>query len=136
MNAGNGTVVRRVLLAALAGGLALGLGACERRSAGDGAGQTRALSDTIEPDGAAQGTARARTRQPVDDKALATRVRAALMASPALNAVTIDVAASHGTVTLFGTTNTPTRRDLAGYIALKVEGVNSVRNRIVVISSS
>jgi len=58
------------------------------------------------------------------------------MASPALNAVTIDVAASHGAVTLFGTTNTPTKRDLAGYIALKVEGVNSVRNRIVVISSS
>lgn len=136
MNAGNGTVVRRVLLAALAGGLALGLGACERWSAGAGTGQARAVSDTIEPDGNAAGAARSHTRRRVDDKALATRVRAALMASPALNAVTIDVAASRGVVTLFGTTNTPTRRDLAGYIALKVEGVNSVRNRIVVISSS
>ena len=123
-------------MAALAALLALGLAACERQSAGDGTGQPRAVSDPIDPAGNAAGTARAGTPNPVDDKTLATRVRAALMASPALNAVTIDVAASRGVVTLFGTTNTATRRDLAGYLALKVEGVSSVRNRIVVISSS
>lgn len=58
------------------------------------------------------------------------------MASAALNATTIEVGAKNGVVTLSGTTNTATRRDLAGYIALRVAGVIRVRNRIAVISSS
>lgn len=132
VNPGSGTVVRGVRLAALASMLALGLAACERRPAANESGQPLAISDAVEARADATGSA----RKPVDDKTLATRVRAALMASPALNATTIDVAATRGVVTLFGTTNTTTRRDLAGYLALRVEGVNTVRNRIVVISSS
>jgi len=58
------------------------------------------------------------------------------MASAALNATTIEVSARDGVVTLSGTTNTSTRRDLAGYLALKVDGVVRIQNRIVVVSST
>lgn len=120
---------RKAFPAALAGALVLAVAACGRE---DGASASAEMVKTA----TAAGESDTAARPPVDDKTLATRVRAALMASPALNAVTIDVAAARGVVTLVGTTNTSTKRDLAGYIALRVEGVDTVRNRIVVISSS
>lgn len=125
----------RAILPAAAGVLAFGLTACERGPAADRAGDDSGGVEVIRAaaDAGESGTA---LSPPVDDKTLAVKVRAALMASPALNATTIEVAASRGVVTLFGTTNTAMRRDLAAYIALRVEGVNSVRNRIVVIRSS
>lgn len=129
-------VVRRAILAALAGALALGLAACGRGPAADAGSPSSGRAQTLETTGKTGGGKFAAARQPADDKTLVVRVRAALMASPALNATTIEVAASRGVVTLFGTTNTVMRRDLAGYLALRVEGVNSVRNRIVVITSS
>lgn len=129
MSQGISGFIRKALLTALAGALVPVLAACGRE---DGASASAEMVKTA----TAAGEGDAAARRPVDDKTLATRVRAALMASPALNAVTIDVAAAHGVVTLLGTTNTSTKRDLAGYIALRVEGVNTVRNRIVVISSS
>ena len=58
------------------------------------------------------------------------------MASAALSATTIEVSARDGVVTLSGTTDTATRRDLAGYLALRVDGVAGVRNRIAVVSGS
>ncbi|MGW8183196.1 MAG: BON domain-containing protein [Burkholderiales bacterium] len=129
MSQGISGFTRKAFPAALAGALVLALAACGREEgASASAEMVKTATAADESDTAA--------RPPVDDKTLATRVRAALMASPALNAVTIDVAAARGVVTLLGTTNTPTKRDLAGYIALRVEGVNTVRNRIVVISSS
>ncbi len=136
MKLGNGTRNRRTPLAALAGVLALGLSACERGPAANPGDGASGAVEMVEASRRTPGESRAGTALPVNDKTLAVRVRAALMASPALNATTIEVAASRGVVTLFGTTNTAMRRDLAGYIALRVEGVNSVRNRIVVIRSS
>lgn len=124
---------RRAILAALV----LGVSACDQppadRLLAQGAnGGNSGVAGTQAPAiaSAAAGPHR------VNDKTLAVNVKAALMASAALNATTIDVSAKEGIVTLSGTTNTNTRRDLAGYLALRVEGVISVRNRITVIKSS
>jgi osmotically-inducible protein OsmY len=136
VNHGNRSWLRRTLPVALAGALALGLAACGRGPATEETGQAPDAVEGVEATGKAAGENLAAARKPVDDKTLAVRVRAALMESPALNATTIEVAASRGVVTLFGTTNTSTRRDLAGYIALRVDGVTGVRNRIAIISSS
>jgi len=136
MNLDNCSVVRRALLTALAGALALGLVACEPRPAADNMSPPANTAGKVGPTEKAAGENLAAVRSPVDDKTLTVRVRAALMDSPALNATTIDVAASRGVVTLSGTTNTSTRRDLAGYVALRVEGVNAVRNRIAIVRGS
>jgi len=126
---------RRTVLVALAGGLVLAVSACDQAPTAE-----RAVEGTYMADTSAStqdpGNTPVAARVAVDDKTLATNVKAALMASAALNATTIDVSAEGGIITLSGTTNTKTRRDLAGYLALRVDGVISVRNRIAVISNS
>jgi hypothetical protein len=132
----NGDFIRSALCAALAGALALGLAACERASGEKGLATPAGSAETTGSGASATGTTVAVARSPVDDKTLTVNVKAALMASSALNATTIEVSARDGVVTLSGTTNSSTRRDLAGYLALKVDGVARIRNRIAVVSSS
>lgn len=128
--------IRGALCTALACTLGVALAACERApNSGElapraGAAERVASSENV------PGATRTAAHSPVDDKTLAVNVRAALMASAALNATTIDVSAKDGVVTLSGTTNTATRRDLAGYLALRVDGVVSVRNRIAIVANS
>lgn len=135
MTLGNRRVVYSVSLTALAGALVLGLAACEPRPAADKAGHLANAAEGIEATGNADGKIPAAARQPVADATLAVDVKAALIAAPGINATTIDVDASGGVITLNGTVTTSTRRDLAGYVALRVDGVNSVRNRIIIVSS-
>lgn len=127
--------IRKVPRIALAGALALGLAACEQASGEKELAPRAGSPETTGSTASAPGTTLAAARSPVDDKSLAVNVKAALMASAALNATTIEVSARDGVVTLSGTTNTSTRRDLAGYLALKVDGVVRIQNRIAVVSS-
>jgi hyperosmotically inducible periplasmic protein len=136
MNPGNRRFVPRVFLTALAGALALGLAACEPRPATEKMSPSANTAGTVEPTGKAAGEHLAAARQPVDDATLVVNVKAALIAAPGLNATTIDVNSSAGAITLSGTIDTSTRRDLAGYVALRVGGVKRVRNRLVVIKGS
>jgi osmotically-inducible protein OsmY len=132
----HGEFVRSALSTALAGALALGLAACDLASGEKELAPRSGSPETTGSTASAPGTTLAAARSPVDDKTLTVNVRAALMASAALNATTIEVSARDGVVTLSGTTNTSTRRDLAGYLALKVDGVVRIQNRIVVVSST
>ena len=127
---------RSTLVAALSAALAIGLSACDQASTAEGFARRTQGAESAASNAQVLGVAPAAARVPVDDKTLAVNVKAALMASAALNATTIEVSAKEGIVTLSGTTNTSTRRDLAGYLALRVDGVTAVRNRIAVISSS
>jgi len=70
------------------------------------------------------------------DKELAGRVKAALGAERTLNAHGIDVVASNGAVTLFGTAETRAKRDMAGKVAAAVEGVKSVENKLAIVAGS
>ncbi len=133
---GNRSVVLRVLLAGLAGALVLGLAAREPRPAVVKLGHPAGAAEDIHATGNDAGKRIAALHPPVDDATLAVNVKSALIAAPGINATTIDVIASSGVITLNGTAKTSTRRDLAGYVALRVEGVSSVRNRILVISGS
>lgn len=120
----------------LVAALVLGLSACDQAPTAEGLAQRTQGAESTAPNAQVFGVAPAAARAPVDDRMLAVNVKAALMASAALNATTIEVSAKEGVVTLSGTTNTSTRRDLAGYLALRVDGVTAVRNRIAVISNS
>jgi len=70
------------------------------------------------------------------DKTLAERVKAALLEERSLKAHGIDIVAKDGVVTLFGTTETRLRREMAGKIAAGVQGVKSVENKLAVVAGS
>ena len=70
------------------------------------------------------------------DKELAGKVKSALLAERGLNAHGIDVVAKNGVVTLYGTAETPARRDTAARVAGNVSGVKSVENKLAVVAGS
>jgi hypothetical protein len=72
----------------------------------------------------------------VADKELAGKVKSALLAERGLNAHGIDVVAKNGVITLYGTAETPMRRDVAGRVAGTVAGVKSVENKLAVVAGS
>jgi hyperosmotically inducible protein len=78
----------------------------------------------------------AQTARAAADKELAGRVKSALVAERGLNAHGIDVVAKDGAVTLYGTAETRTRREMAEKIASRVDGVKSVDNKLAVVAGS
>jgi osmotically-inducible protein OsmY len=73
----------------------------------------------------------------VNNIALAARVKAALIGTRALTSSNIDVGATtNGVVTLTGSAENATKRDLAERLALSVQGVTAVRNDITIARGS
>ena len=79
---------------------------------------------------------KAEAPKPDPNKALAQRVKRALESEAKVEAAGIDVTASAGAVTLWGTAATDAERRRAAQVAAKVEGVKSVDNRIAVVKGS
>lgn len=70
------------------------------------------------------------------NKELAERVKRALEGEAKIQAAGIDVTATDGTVTLWGTAATAAERERAARAAGKVDGVKSVQNKIAVVKGS
>jgi hyperosmotically inducible protein len=70
------------------------------------------------------------------DAALAKKVKSALVADPAVNALEIDVVVSNGVATLYGTAASQKLRQLAATVAAAVPGVKSVNNKLAVAAGS
>lgn len=79
---------------------------------------------------------KAEAPKPDPNKALAQRVKRALEDEAKIQAAGIDVTASDGAVTLWGTAASVTERRRAAQVAAKVEGVKSVDNRLAVVAGS
>jgi osmotically-inducible protein OsmY len=71
-----------------------------------------------------------------EDSALAAKVKAAIMAIPALKSMAMDVRASGGAVTLFGTADTEAQRRQAEKVAAGVPGVTSVKDELKIVRGS
>ena len=74
--------------------------------------------------------------KPDPNKELAERVKRALEGEAKIQAAAIDVSASEGKVTLWGTAATAGERDRAARVAGKIEGVKAVENKIAVVKGS
>jgi hypothetical protein len=74
--------------------------------------------------------------KPDPNKELARRVKQALEGDGKIQGAGIDVTATDGKVTLWGTTATPGERTRAGQIASKVDGVSGVDNQLKVVKGS
>lgn len=70
------------------------------------------------------------------DGALAAKVKAAILAAPGLKNLAMDVRASDGRVTLFGTTDNDAQRHQAEKVAAGVAGVKSVKNELHIVRGS
>ncbi len=141
----------RSALAALATVLVVGLAACEQKSPADkpasgsagvvdkkggAADQDVGKAATPSPAPAAGAPKAAESPGASESTALAAKVKSALAADPAIKSFAIDVNASDGAVTLFGTVDTRANREKAAKVASGVEGVKSVKNNLVLVSGS
>ena len=70
------------------------------------------------------------------DAALADKVKAALVATPGLKNLAMDVRSSDGEVTLFGTVDNNAQRRKADKVAAGVPGVKSVKNELQIVKGS
>lgn len=70
------------------------------------------------------------------DAARAAAVRAALAADSRLKSFAIDVRAENGSIELFGTVDSKASREKAEKLAAAIDGVNSVKNHLVLVSGS
>lgn len=130
---------RHALRAALAGALALGLAACDQQSKAPPmkfGKNFEILPGNSPSDGPAPRTAVAVDIPDPGDAALASRVKTAIAAEPALKSVTVEVNAAAGVVTLNGTADSHANSDHAARIALNTDGVRSVKNELIVVRGS
>jgi outer membrane biosynthesis protein TonB len=74
--------------------------------------------------------------KPDPNKELAQKVKRTLEQDAKIQAAGIDVTASNGAVTLWGTAATASERNRAGAAAAKVDGVKTVENKIAVVKGS
>jgi hypothetical protein len=74
--------------------------------------------------------------KPDPNKELAGRVKRALEAEAKIQAAGIDVTASGGTVTLWGTASSTDERTRAARAAYRVPGVTMVDNKLAVVKGS
>lgn len=68
----------------------------------------------------------------IDDAAITTKVKAALMAEPGLRSLEIDVDTRDNIVTLNGTVDSQEKKQRAMQLAQGVQGVKSVSDNLVV----
>jgi osmotically-inducible protein OsmY len=71
-----------------------------------------------------------------ENKLLASKIKAALGADPALKVLAIDASVSDGAVTLYGTANNRALREKAAKVVSRVPGVKSVKNELVIVAGS
>jgi hyperosmotically inducible protein len=140
------TRTRSQLLALLAAGTVVFAAGCDQRNAST-TGSTPATPNATAPsatdkmansadragDKMANTTARAGDK--VDDAAITTKVKTALMAEPGLRSLEINVDTRDNVVTLNGTVDSQEKKQRAMQIAQGVEGVKSVSDNLVVKSS-
>lgn len=74
--------------------------------------------------------------KPDPNKELAQKVKRALEQDAKIQAAAIDVTASNGTVSLWGTAATAGERNRAAAVAAKVQGVTKVENKIAIVKGS
>ena len=128
------------LLAALAAAVALTTAGCNRQST-DTAGRattdkmattTDKMATTTDKAATTANRATTETAVAVDDAAITTKVKTAVLAEPGLKSLQINVDTKDAVVTLSGTVDTPELKSRAVQIAQGVQGVKSVNDNLSV----
>jgi hyperosmotically inducible periplasmic protein len=123
---------RITFLAALLAGTALVTVGCGDRNSTETAGQK--LDRNASQMAAATDRATTKAAVAVDDAAITTKVKSAVLAEPGLKSLQIDVDTKNGVVTLSGTVDTPALKERAMQITQNVNGVKSVTDNLAIKS--
>ena len=131
----------RAFCAAAAAALGLSLAACGEKPPADTASAKIESAADVAARQAKQAAAAAEKKKAADEKtavdaALADKVKAALVATPGLKNLAMDVRSSDGEVTLFGTVDNNAQRRKADKVAAGVPGVKSVKNELQIVKGS
>jgi len=121
-----------LLAAALAGVALLGAG-CSDRSSTDTVGQK--MDRATDKMAATTENAANKTATAIDDTAITTKVKSAMIADPTLKALQINVDTKNGVVTLAGAVDSQAMKDKATEVTQAVSGVKSVDNNLTVKST-
>jgi hyperosmotically inducible periplasmic protein len=121
------------MLAAAMAAIALTTAGCNRQPA-DTTGRATSDKMATTTDRAASTINRAtnETAVAVDDAAITTKVKSAVLAEPGLKSLQINVDTKDAVVTLSGTVDTPELKSRAVQIAQSVQGVKSVNDNLSV----
>ncbi len=129
-------------LALIAAGAVLFAAGCDQRNATTGTSATPGATTSSAPSttpstmgSSSTTTATTSAGAKVDDAAITTKVKAALMAEPGLRSLEINVDTRDNVVTLNGTVDSQEKKQRAMQLAQGVEGVKSVSDNLVVKSS-
>lgn len=121
---------RLTLVAAIVAGATLATAGCGDRN------PTATVGQKIErsADQVAAATDRATTQAAVavDDAAITTKVKTAVLAEPGLKSLQIDVDTKNGVVTLSGMVDNASMKERASQVAQSVTGVKSVVDNLAV----
>ena len=124
------TYKRTTLLAAILAGTALATAGCSDRQPGQTVGQK--VDRAADKVASSTERAAAKTGVVVEDTAITTKVKSAVLAEPGLKTLQIGVDTKDGVVTLSGTVDTPVMKDRAMQIAQQVDGVRSVVDNLAI----
>ncbi|MGH8128573.1 MAG: BON domain-containing protein [Gammaproteobacteria bacterium] len=109
-----------------AGGLALS--ACHKKQGSPG----QQMKQGAQQMGQGMKHATSNAGQAMSDSAITTKIKSKLAANQGLSSFNIHVETNNGMVTLTGTVDMTSKRDLAGRIADSTDGVKGVTNNIKV----
>ena len=149
------TRTRTQLLALFAAGTMMLAAGCDQRNATTGttgtpgstastaksgtgstvANDTKSSSTTAATTGDKMANSAEKAGDKIDDAALTTKVKTALMAEPGLRSLEINVDTRDNVVTLNGTVDSQEKKQRAMQVAQGVEGVKSVSDNLVVKAS-
>jgi predicted small secreted protein len=123
------TPKRTAVLAALVAAVALTSAGCNRTSTETAGQKVDRATDKM---AATTERATKETAVVIDDAAITTKVKSAVLAEPGLKSLQINVDTKDAVVTLSGTVDTPALKDRAVQIAQSVQGVKSVTDNLSV----
>jgi len=121
-----------LLAAALASIALFGAGCSDQRST-DTVGQK--MDRATDKMAATTENAANKTATAIDDTAITTKVKSAMVADPTLKALQINVDTKNGVVTLAGAVDSQAMKDRATEVTQGVTGVKSVDNNLTVKST-
>ncbi len=118
-----------------------GLAACDKPGPAETAGKkidqstenvSNAVSNTLDKADNAITKKSIAAGQAIDDTEITAMIKSNLMNEPGLKSLKINVTTLNGVVTLSGSSNSSANREKAIQIAKAVDGVKSVKNKIVI----
>jgi osmotically-inducible protein OsmY len=122
----------------------IGLTACDQPGPAETAGKNidqtfdkagDKISDTADKVGETMNEQSNKAGVAIDDTAITARVKAAIFAAPGLDTLQISVDTVKGVVSLSGSVDSRTQRNLAEALASEVSGVSKVNNQLVIKSN-